>query len=128
MPPTPPTTRLTPHAIAQVDISPFFQPPFVRDATFPSAAQHAAAAAVDASFREHGFLLMTGHGLSCKDMSTAFEMTRSLFAPGPDHNERTLTRFDRKANVGYFPPGVEFLNVMRAPDIKEVCMYVWLYT
>lgn len=102
-----------------IDISTFFQPSFVNDPSFPSGAQRAAA--VDASFREHGFLLMRGHGLSGGDMSIAFDMTRTLFAPGPEHNERTLTRFHRKANVGYFPPGVEFLNVTRAPDIKEVC-------
>lgn len=86
----------------------------------PTDGQRAAAAAIDAACRDHGFLLLSNmEPISPELVRRAFGASRALFALPEAAKLGGLVRIQPETNSGYAPFGTERLNSSRGPDQKE---------
>lgn len=76
------------------------------------------AAAIGASFREHGFALVTDHGLDAALVARAWDLTEQLFAL-PEQEKRRYLLPGLGGARGYTPFGTEIAKGARASDLKE---------
>lgn len=77
----------------------------------------AAATAIDAACREHGFFVVTGHGIDPDLFATLDQAARDFFARPAAEKERIAMARAGAAWRGWFPPGGELTGGV--PDGKD---------
>jgi isopenicillin N synthase-like dioxygenase len=113
---TPPSA--TAKSIPVVDFSPFRvqEGVLVGDPATPGQLQ--VASEIDKVCREHGFLCLTGFGMSATQRDEVFAASRTLFALS-DEDKGELARISPATNTGYAPFRSESLNRSRPAELKE---------
>lgn len=103
--------------IPSVDLSPFFVEEGVVVGDAATAAQQACARAIDHACRQHGFLHVTGFGVSPELYKRAFDASEQLF---DSPSKQTCCRpWHPSHNMGYSPYQTESTNPHRPPELKE---------
>jgi isopenicillin N synthase-like dioxygenase len=113
-----PAATTAQRTIPVVDFSPFRiqEGVLVGEAATPGQLQ--VAAEIDKVCREHGFLCLTGFGMSATQRDEVFGASRSLFALS-DEEKGKLVRISPATNTGYAPFRSESLNRSRPAELKE---------
>ena len=108
-----------PSSIPSVDLSPFFVEEGVAICEAPTPAQQKCANDIDAACRQHGFLHVTGFGLTSDLNSRAFAASEQLFGRSEETKLNDLRRWNPSHNMGYSPLASESTNSRRPPELKE---------
>lgn len=104
-------------AVPVIDIGPLADEPSTTEPIPPSAAQEAAARAIDTACREVGFFTIVGHGVDPDLRARLDALARAFFArPEAEKAELAMARAGR-AWRGWFPVGGELTS--GRPDLKE---------
>lgn len=105
-------------SIPSVDLSPFFVDEGIVVGDDATESQKTCAQAIDKACREHGFLHVTGFGVSTDLYKRAFAASQTLFSLTNDEKQ-SLRPWHPSHNMGYSPYQTESTNRSRPPELKE---------
>jgi isopenicillin N synthase-like dioxygenase len=106
-------------SIPSVDLSPFFVERGVVIGESATAEQQACAQAIDDACREHGFIHVTGFGLSPELYQRAFQSSKEFFDLPNETKLNECRPMLPAHNMGYTPVLAESTNPSRPPEMKE---------
>lgn len=106
-------------SIPSVDLSPFFIDKGVVVGEPATEEQQACAQAIDHACRQHGFIHVTGFGLSEELYRRAFRLSKEFFDMPTETKVEECRSLHPVDNMGYSPYQTESTNPSRPPELKE---------